>query len=120
MSHFEKGEHRRSYVYEPMWVFAGVAVPLLYCAGAFDFFEEVWVGIVQLVFRMERTQTHARAHTETMLAAATRRKTLKYSCYRTSGATTPIAYGVIQVYSSSRQRRKDGKKKRKLKLHLSS
>ena len=87
----EKGEHRRPYVYERMWgslvlyrcdccCCCTAAVP----PGRFSNAEELWVGIVQLVFRMTRTHTHTHTHAHTeaqkFVAVGKRRPRIAAGC----------------------------------------
>ena len=69
---------------------------------------EVWVGIVQLVFRM--TRTHTDAHTRkrrSTVRSCRKMKTSKYGCCCALAAATSKAYGVIQVDSNNMQHNKN-------------
>ena len=87
--------------------FAG-AVPLLYCADAFEIQRKGRLELSLVAFRMKCPHTaHTGTHRSTVRGWL-KTNTVKYGhCYTAVAATTSKAYGVIQAHSSSRQHSKD-------------
>ena len=137
MSQAEKGEHRRSYVYEPCDIrscstaAAAAVLPLLHCADAFDS-EEVWFGTFPRCGQDGTPTYYAKTHAEAPARSCHKTKTFKYGyCYSVAAtAHSDKSYGVMQAHSSSssssssssrsRSSRQQAKMRRAIKLNGTS